>query len=80
MTSIKLIYYLINRNKTSATNTPGTKRTTNFILTYNGIEIGVGDIKPPGANEALVDEDRGRIAETTTKKQLHVRIKRQKYV
>lgn len=42
-----------------------------FIIIHNGIEIGLGEIKPPGTREQLVDEDRARLLEESMKKQLH---------
>lgn len=50
------------------------RRSDMLFTSEYGIEVGNGELKPPGSNTALLDEDRARISELC-KWQLHTRLK-----
>ncbi|CEG70879.1 hypothetical protein RMATCC62417_06699 [Rhizopus microsporus] len=51
-----------------------TDRPDVIIICCCGVEVGCGEVKPPGKGKALVDKNRARIAELC-KRQLHARLK-----
>lgn len=51
-----------------------TTRPDIILVCKRGVEVGCGEIKPPGKVKELIDIDRARIAEIC-KRQLHVRMK-----
>lgn len=51
-----------------------TDRPDVIIICCSGIEVGCGEVKPPGKGNGLINKDRARIAEIC-KRQLHLRLK-----
>ncbi|KAG1321650.1 hypothetical protein G6F62_010702 [Rhizopus arrhizus] len=51
-----------------------TDRPDVVIICCSGIEVGCGEVKPPGKGNGLINKDRARIAEIC-KRQLHLRLK-----